>query len=111
MEAAAGAEKWAVVDAGEFDAFEHAVETLIGTAGRGPEAIEGIENGGGSGFEERKGWEPCRLDLELESSSRVLKSVVGRVVGTEFGIEVTENADPNGVAHKGHSKLAVLSCY
>jgi len=29
------------------------------------------------------------------------------VMGTEFGIEVAENTDPEGFAHKGHSKLAV----
>jgi glycosyltransferase involved in cell wall biosynthesis len=32
LKAAAGAEKWPVVDAGELNAFEHAVETLVGAA-------------------------------------------------------------------------------
>jgi hypothetical protein len=29
------------------------------------------------------------------------------VMGTEFGIEIAENPDPDRVSHKGHSKLAV----
>src|SRR5271166_3342394 len=39
LEARAGAEKWPVVDAGELDAFEHALETLEWAAGRGPQTI------------------------------------------------------------------------
>jgi len=42
----------------------------------------------------------------LELPSRVLERIVGRVMGTEIGIEVAENPDPDGFAHKGHSKLA-----
>jgi hypothetical protein len=31
------------------------------------------------------------------------------VMGAELGIEVAENPDPDGFAHRGHSKLAVRS--
>jgi hypothetical protein len=31
------------------------------------------------------------------------------MMGTEFGIEIAENSDPDGFTHKGHSKLAVRS--
>jgi hypothetical protein len=37
----------------------------------------------------------------------VLEGIVGRVMGTEVGIEIAENSDPNGFGHRGHSKLAI----
>ena len=43
LKASAGAEIRPVAAAGELDAFEHAVETLVGTARRGPEAVEAFE--------------------------------------------------------------------
>ena len=95
------------MNAGKLDAFEHAVETLVGAAGRGPKAIEGIEGGGGSGLEERGGRKPGRFHLDLELASRVLQRIVGGVMGAEFGIEVAENTDAEGFAHKRYSKLAV----
>jgi hypothetical protein len=52
LETSASAEEWAVVDAGELDASEHAVETLVGTARRGKQTVERIEGGGGVRFEE-----------------------------------------------------------
>ena len=43
LESAASAEEGPVAAAGELNAFEHAVETLIRAAGRGPEAVERLE--------------------------------------------------------------------
>jgi hypothetical protein len=40
----------------------------------------------------------------LELPSGVLERIVGRVMGTEFGIEIAENPDPDGFGHKRHSK-------
>jgi hypothetical protein len=42
--------------------------------------------------------------LEFEFSGGVLERIVGRVMGTEFRIEITENSDPDGFGHEGHSK-------
>jgi hypothetical protein len=95
------------VDAGELDAFEHAIEALVGAARRGPQSIEGIEGGGVAGLEQTRRWKPGRLYFELELPSGVLERIVGRVMGPEFGIEIAENSDPDGFSHKVHSKLAV----
>ena len=92
------------MDACELDAFEHAVEALVGAARRGPQSIEGIEGGGGARLEQRRRWKPGRLYFELELPSGVLERIVGRVMGTEFGIEIAENPDPDGFGHKRHSK-------
>src|SRR6202165_2260632 len=107
LEDSAGAEEWPVVDARELDAFEHAVETFVGAARRGPQTIEGIEGGDGSRFEQRRRRKPGRFYFQLELPGGVLKRIVGRVMGAELGIEVAENPDPDGFAHRGHSKLAV----
>jgi hypothetical protein len=37
----------------------------------------------------------------------MLERIVGRVMGTEFGVEVAENPDPYGFSHDRHSKLVV----
>src|ERR1700693_5712672 len=107
LKASAGAEKWPVVDAGELDAFKHAVEAFVRAARRGPQTIEGIEGGDGSRFEQRRRRKPGRFYCELELPRGVLKRIVGRVMGAELGIEVAENPDPDGFAHREHSKLAV----
>jgi hypothetical protein len=39
----------------------------------------------------------------------MLERVVGRMMGAEFGVEITDNSDPDGFGHKGHSKLVVGS--
>src|SRR3954468_17018233 len=44
LKSAAGAEEGPVAAAGELDAFEHAVKTFVGTAGRSPEPVEGFED-------------------------------------------------------------------
>ncbi len=100
LEASASGEERPVVDASKLDAFEHPVETFVGTARRGPQTIEGIECGRGARFEERRRRKPCRFHFQLELASRVLERIVGRVMGTEIGIEVAENPDPDGFAHK-----------
>ena len=99
LEAAAGAEKRPVTAAGELDAFEHAVKTFVGTAGRGPESIETAEDfvGGRGG----QGWGgyPLGLDGQIELVGGMLQGIGGGVVGREFRIEVTEDSDANGVTH------------
>ncbi len=75
-------------------------------AGRAKQTIEGIERGGGSRFEQRRRGKPRRFHFELQLPSRMLERIVGRVMGTEFGIEIAENSDPDGFGHKRHSKLA-----
>ena len=98
------------MNAGELDTFQHAVETLEGAARRGPQPIEGIEHGGGSRFEQRRCRKPSRLYLELELLRGVLERIVGRVMRTEFGIEIAENPDPDGFCHNRYSKLALQTC-
>jgi len=44
LEAATGGKKRPVVHSRKLDAFEHAVEALVRTARRRPEAVEGIED-------------------------------------------------------------------
>jgi hypothetical protein len=38
----------------------------------------------------------------------MLKGIVGRVMRTEFRIEIAKNPDPDGVGHKPYSKLTIL---
>ena len=87
------------MDAGKLDPFQHAVETLVGAAGRAKQTIEGIKHGGRSRFEQRRRGKPRRFDFELELPRRVLQRIVRRVMGTEFGIEIAEDPDPNGFGH------------
>jgi len=37
----------------------------------------------------------------------MLEGVVGRVMRTEFRVEIAENPDPDGVGHKEYSKLTI----
>src|SRR5208282_4595210 len=100
LKSGAGSDKGPVVDTSELDTFEHPVETLKRTARRGPEAVERIKGRWSARFEKRRRWEPRRLHFQLELPSRVLERVVGRVMRTEFGIEVAKNPDPYGFGHK-----------
>ena len=49
----------------ELNAFQHSLEALVWTAGRGPESIEGFENLCGIGFEERGSGNPTGFDRHV----------------------------------------------
>ena len=52
-----------------------------------------------SGCGERRSGQPLALDFHLELAGGVLQGVVGGVVRAEFGIEIAQNSDADGVAH------------
>src|ERR1035441_145757 len=62
LESSAGAEERPVAAAGELDPFEHAVETLEGAAGRGPQTVETFERFFGCVSRERRSGQPLGLD-------------------------------------------------
>ena len=99
LESATGAEEGPIAAARELDAFEHAVETLVGAAGRGPQAVETLQRLFGGGGGERRRRQPLGFDLHVELAGGVLQRVVGGVVRAEVGIKVAQDSDADRVAH------------
>ncbi len=95
----AGAEERPVAAAGELDPFEHAVETLEGAAGRGPQAVETFERLFGCVSRERRSGQPLGLDRHVEFVGGVLQGIRGGVVRAEIRVEVAQDSDANGVTH------------
>src|SRR5213594_4113196 len=65
LKAASSGDERPVTAAGELNAFQHSLEALVGTAGRGPESIEAFENLLGFGFEERGSGNPAGFDRHV----------------------------------------------
>ena len=42
-----------------------------------------------------------RFDLELQLAGSMLQCVVGRVMGTKFGVEVAQDPNADGIGHVG----------
>lgn len=101
LKSAAGSEEWPVAGARELNAGQHAVEALVGAAGRGPKTVEGFQALGGVRFEERGRGQPFGLRFDFQLAGGVLNRIIGRMMGSELCVEVPENADSNGVAHGG----------
>ena len=99
LKSSAGAEEGPVAAAGELDALQHSVDTLVGAARRGPDAVEGLEGLLGVGFREGGGRQPLAFDLHVELAGGVLQGVVGGVMRAEFLVEVAENGYAYRVAH------------
>ena len=76
--------------------IEHA---LVGTAGRGPEAVETLENFAALGRGQGRRGQPLGLHFQLQFRSRVLDGVVGRVMRTKLSVEVPDDPDANRVSH------------
>ena len=47
-----------------------------------------------------KALEPTRIPPSFSTCGGVLERVVGGVVGAEFGVEVAQDSDAHGVAHR-----------
>ena len=107
LEASAGGEEGPVVHARELDAFQHAVETLVGTAGRGPKAVERFQSLGSAGREQRRRRQPNGFQFDAELMGGVLEGFVGGVMRPVVGIEVAENSDPDGF---GHGVILTVEC-
>ena len=99
LKTSACTEKRPIAVAGEFDASKHALETLVGTAGRSPEAVKAFEDFFCALGDERRRRYPFRFKLQLHFFGSVLQGLGGGVVGTEIRIEVTEDSDANRIAH------------
>ena len=103
LESAASAEKRPVAPAGEFDAFQHAVKTFVGTARRRPDSVEALQFLFGGGIEEAWGGEPLAFDRQIQLRGGVLERFLYGGKGRRLGIVVSENSYADGIAH-----LAIL---
>ena len=73
LEATAGPEKGPIAPTGELNAFQHAIETFIGTAWRCPESVKALQFLLCFGSEDAWGSDPLRFEAEIQLRRSVLK--------------------------------------
>jgi len=72
LKTSTSAEKRPVATAREFDPFQHAVETLVGTAGRGPDSVQAFQHFLGIRGENGGSCDPLRIEIDLQLGGGML---------------------------------------
>ncbi len=101
LKTAASAEKRPVAPAREFNAFQHAVKTLVGTARRSPDPVEALQFLVCPGLLQTRRGDPHSFDREIELRGGVLQRLFDGWKSRRFGIVVSENCNADGIAHLG----------
>src|SRR5262249_51536599 len=90
--APSGGHERPVALARELDGAQRAVEALIRTARRDPEAVAALEARHRVGRRQRVGRHPADVERDGPRAGRVSERRVGRAMGALFGVEVADHA-------------------
>ena len=85
--------------AGEFNAAQHSVKTLVRTPRRGPQSVEGFEFLFQFWVKQRIGREPLRFDIDFQFTGSVVNGFFDGRKSGRVGIVLSENPNVHGFGH------------